>query len=87
MIRLGLLLLILPPLMMLGLYFWELGDVRACQLDGGHWDYVASVCRDSPQEFASWLERAPFFVNGGMMTAVVGLVLCMAGLVQRRKTA
>lgn len=87
MIRLGLLLLILPPLLLLGLYFWELSDVRACQLDGGHWDYVASVCRNSAQDFAPFLERAPFIVNGGMMTSVVGLLLCMAGLAQRRKSA
>lgn len=35
MIRFGLLLLVLPILVLLGVYFWELGDVRACQLDGG----------------------------------------------------
>lgn len=85
MIRLGLLLLILPPLLMLGLYFWELGDVRACQLDGGHWDYVAGVCRESAQEFAPWIERAPFLVNGGLMASVIGLLMCMVGLAQRRK--
>lgn len=34
MIRLGLLLLVLPILVLLGVYFWELGDVRACHLEG-----------------------------------------------------
>jgi len=87
MIRLGLVLLIIPPMLLLGLYFWELADVRDCQLGGGHWDYVASVCRDTAQDFAPWLERAPFIVNGGMMTSVLGLVLCMIGLAQRRQTA
>ncbi|MFC7369160.1 hypothetical protein [Vreelandella zhaodongensis] len=79
MIRLGLLLLVLPVIVLLGVYFWELGDVRACQLDGGHWDYLASVCRDTPQPFVSWLERSPLLVNGGMLLSVVGLVMCMIG--------
>ncbi|WP_434984367.1 hypothetical protein [Vreelandella zhaodongensis] len=79
MIRLGLLLLVLPVIVLLGVYFWELGDVRACQLDGGHWDYLASVCRDTPQPFVSWLERSPLLVNGGMLVSVVGLVMCMIG--------
>ncbi len=79
MIRLGLLLLVLPVLVLLGVYFWELGDVRACQLDGGYWDYLASVCRETPQPFVSWLERSPLLVNGGMLLSVVGLVMCMVG--------
>ncbi|NDL70349.1 hypothetical protein [Vreelandella alkaliphila] len=79
MIRLGLLLLVLPVIVLLSVYFWELGDVRACQLDGGHWDYLASVCRDTPQPFVSWLERSPLLVNGGMLLSVVGLVMCMIG--------
>ncbi len=79
MIRFGLLLLALPILVLLGVYFWELGDVRACQLDGGHWDYLASACSESPQPFVSWLERSPLLVNGGMLVSVVGLVMCMIG--------
>ncbi|WAM52652.1 hypothetical protein [Vreelandella venusta] len=79
MIRLGLLLLVLPILVLLGVYFWELGDVRACQLDGGHWDYLENVCRDTPQPFVSWLERSPLLVNGGMLVSVAGLVMCMIG--------
>ncbi|MDX1354403.1 hypothetical protein ACDI10_03140 [Vreelandella venusta] len=79
MIRLGLLLLVLPILVLLGVYFWELGDVRACQLDGGHWDYLTNMCRDTPQPFVSWLERSPLLVNGGMLVSVAGLVMCMIG--------
>ncbi|MFB9866699.1 hypothetical protein [Vreelandella sulfidaeris] len=84
MIRLGLLLLVLPLCVLIGVYFWELNDVRACQLDGGHWDYVEGVCKESPQLFVSWLERSPLLVNGGMLLSVVGLVMCMVGLYVKR---
>ena len=46
MIRLGLLLLVLPILVLLGVYFWELGDVRACQLEGGYWNYLEGACHN-----------------------------------------
>lgn len=85
MIRLGLLLLVLPILVLMGVYFWELGDVRACQLDGGYWDYLKNACRDTPQPFVSWLERSPLLVNGGMLLSVVGLVMCMIGFYTKRR--
>lgn len=85
MIRLGLLLLILPLVVLMGVYFWELNDVRACQLDDGHWDYLAGVCRDTPQPFVPWIERMPLLVNGGMLVSVLGLVLCMVGFYQKRQ--
>ncbi|MWJ27269.1 hypothetical protein GPM19_03460 [Halomonas sp. ZH2S] len=85
MIRLGLLLLILPIFILLGVYFWELGDVRECQLGGGYWDYVAGVCSDTPQPFVSWLERYPWLVNGGMLLSVVGLGLCMVGFYVKKR--
>ncbi|BBI59587.1 hypothetical protein [Vreelandella sulfidaeris] len=84
MIKLGLLLLVLPLFVLMGVYFWELNGVRACQLDGGYWNYVAHVCRDTPQPFVSWLERSPLLVNGGMLLSVVGLAMCMVGLYVKR---
>jgi hypothetical protein len=86
MLKLGLLLLIVPPLTLMGLYFWELGDVRECTLvEGGYWDYLEGVCRDTPQPFVSWMERQPWLVNGGMLLAVAGVVLCMAGLYVKKR--
>lgn len=79
MLKLGLLLLIVPSLLMMGVYFWELSDVRACTYAGGHWDYLEGVCRDTPQPFVSLLERSPWLVNGGMLLSVIGLALCMVG--------
>lgn len=84
--RVGLLLLVVPILVLLGLYFVELGDIRQCQLvDQGHWDYLAGACRDTPQPFVPWIIRHPWVVNGGLLVSVVGLGLCMLGLYRRRR--
>ncbi|MCE8026406.1 hypothetical protein [Billgrantia aerodenitrificans] len=86
MLRLGLLLLILPILVLMGLYFWELSSVRECTLiQGGYWDYLDGVCRSTPQPFVPWVERQPWLVNGGMLLSVAGVVLCMAGLYVKRR--
>ncbi|QOR40128.1 hypothetical protein HNO52_17585 [Billgrantia diversa] len=86
MLRLGLLLLILPIFVLMGVYFWELNDVRECTLvQGGHWDYLDSVCRETPQPFAPWVERQPWLVNGGMLLSLVGMVMCMVGLYVKRR--
>lgn len=84
-IRVGLALLILPVVVLLGLYFLELGDVRSCMLDGGHWDYLDGVCRDTPQPFVPWLARAPWLVNGGLALSVLGLGMAMVGLYIRKR--
>ncbi|MFP4263475.1 MAG: hypothetical protein ACLFRS_08970, partial [Halomonas sp.] len=85
MLRLGLLLLIVPMLVLMGVYFWEYASVRECTLDGGHWDYLEGVCRDTPQPFVSWLQRSPWLVNGGMLVSLVGLAFCMVGLYTQRR--
>lgn len=85
MLKLGLLLLIAPILVLMGVYFWELSDVRACTLSGGHWNYLEGACRDTPQPFVSWLERHPWLVNGGMLLSLAGMVLCMLGLYVKRR--
>ncbi len=85
MLRLGLLLLIAPILLLMGIYFWEYSSVRECTLSGGHWDYLERVCRDTPQPFVSWLQRYPWLVNGGMLLSVIGVGLCMVGLYVKRR--
>ncbi len=85
MIRIGLLLLILPLFVLMGVYFWELNAVRACQLDGGHWNYLSEICHETPQPFVPWVDRAPLLVNGGMLLSVLGLVVCMIGFYQKRR--
>lgn len=83
--RIGLALLILPIVLLLGLYFMELSDVRACLLDGGHWDYLDGICRDTPQPFVPWLVRSPWLVNGGLLLSVLGLGMTMAGLYIKKR--
>ncbi|MDN3554445.1 hypothetical protein [Halomonas maura] len=86
MLRIGLLLLVLPILVLMGIYFLELGDVRECLLvQQGHWDYLAGTCRETPQPFVPWIERRPWLVNGGMLVSLAGLACCMAGLYLKKR--
>lgn len=86
MLKIGLLLLVAPILVLMGAYFMELGDVRDCLLvQEGHWDYRAGVCRETAQPFVPWVDRHPWLVNGGMLTSVAGVALCMVGLYVKRR--
>ncbi|RTR02004.1 hypothetical protein [Halomonas nitroreducens] len=81
MLKIGLLLLVLPILVLMGVYFMELGDVRECLLvQQGHWDYLTGVCRETPQPFVPWIDRYPWLVNGGILVSLAGLACCMVGL-------
>ncbi|MGO2133012.1 MAG: hypothetical protein ACTH3D_08950 [Halomonas sp.] len=86
MLRLGLVLMIVPIVVLMSLYFIELNGVRDCVLNGqGHWDYVTGLCRDTPQPTVPFIARKPWLVNGSMLVSVLGLVLCMAGLYVKRR--
>lgn len=85
MARWGVLLLVVPICVLMGMYFWELGDVRECQLSGGYWDYLSATCRERPQPFVPFIERHPWLANGGMLLSVVGLALCCLGLYIKRR--
>lgn len=85
MARWGSLLLILPLVVLMGVYFWELGDIRECQLSGGYWDHIAAACREQPQPFLPFIERHSLLVNGGMLLSVVGLVMCIIGFYVKRR--
>ena len=83
--RWGVLLLVLPLVVLMSLYFWELSDIRECQLSGGHWNYLDAACREQPQPFIPFIERYPWLANGGMLLSLVGLVLCAWGFYVRRR--
>ncbi|GAB2792427.1 hypothetical protein GCM10027040_18230 [Halomonas shantousis] len=83
--RLGTALLLFPLLLLLGLYFWELNAVRTCLFEGGQWDYLHGVCVETPQPFSSFFQRHPLLVNAAMLTSALGLVMCMAGFLVRRR--
>lgn len=86
MLRIGLLLLILPIIVLMGLYFVELSNVRDCLLsEHGHWDYLEGLCRDTPQPFVPWIDRSPWLVNGSMLLSLLGLILCTIVLYVKRR--
>lgn len=86
MLRIGLLLLIVPIIVLMGLYFVELGNVRDCMLsEQGHWDYLEGLCRSTPQPFVPWIDRSPWLVNGSMLLSLLGLALCLVGLYVKRR--
>ena len=85
MLRIGLLLLILPGVLLMGGYLYELSQVDACLETGGSWNYLEAFCdRKVQHPFVPFMVRHPLLVNGGMLLSVLGLLLCMAGLYRRR---
>ena len=81
MLKYGLLLLIVPPLLLMGGYLYEQAAVDACVDQGGSWNYLQASC-DLAQShpFVPFLQRHPLLVNGGMLLALVGFFLCLGGL-------
>lgn len=85
MLRVGLLLLIVPPLLVMAGYLMEQASVDACLDRGGVWHYLDSACLQSGKPpFVPYMQRHPLFVNGGMLLAVLGFVFCLSGLYRRR---
>ncbi|WP_027966035.1 hypothetical protein [Halomonas halocynthiae] len=86
MLRIGLVLLVVPIIVLMSLYFIELNGVRDCVLNGqGHWDYLNGVCTATPQPNVPFITRKPWLVNGSLLVSVLGLLLCMAGLYVKRR--
>jgi hypothetical protein len=85
MLKLGLLLLVLPGMLLMGAYLYDLSLVEACLDSGGSWDYIEVRCDTERQHpFVPYMARHPLLVNGGMLLSVLGLLLCIAGLYRRR---
>jgi len=85
MLRLGLVLLILPPLLLMGAYMVELSTVNSCLESGGSWDYAGGHCQSHGEHVAiPYLQRHPLFVNGAMLLALLGLLFCLVGLYRGR---
>lgn len=84
-VPLGLALLVLPLLVLMGVWGAEFVDVSHCIHAGGSYDYIDEVClQEESGRFVSFAERHPLLVNGSLWTACAGLVLCLWGLYQRR---
>lgn len=84
MLRIGLLLLILPAVLLMGIFFYEQMQISDCVADGGHWDYLQAVCDQQPHPFVPLMVRKPGLVNGGMLLSCLGLVMAIMGLYRRR---
>jgi hypothetical protein len=84
-LRVGLLLLILPPLALMTAYMVELSAVDSCLDGGGAWNYSASRCESSGDySVIPYMQRHPLFVNGFMLLSVLGLLFCLVGLYRGR---
>lgn len=85
MLKIGLLLLVVPGVLLMGGYLYDLSQVEACLDSGGSWDYLETRCDSERQhDFVPYMARHPLLVNGGMLLSVLGLLLCIAGLYRRR---
>lgn len=86
MLKIGLPLLILPPLALMAGYLVEHASVQACIDNGGAWNYRLAECGDAASyPFIPYMVRHPLFVNGGMLLAVLGLIFCLFGLYRGRR--
>lgn len=86
MLRLGLLLLILPGVVLMGVFWAELSQVNECLVAGGSYDYVAAACNmNNSHSFVPFAARHPVFVNLTMLASAVGFLCCLIGLYVRAR--
>lgn len=84
-LRIGLLLLVVPGVVLMGVFWSELSTVNECLAAGGSYDYLQEACdMNTKQPFIPFAQRNPLFVNLTMLLSAVGLALCLAGLYVRR---
>jgi len=78
MLKLGVLLLVVPAVVLMGLYMYEQSLVEDCLKAGGSFDYVDQICDlSTTQPFVSLMARQPLLVNGGMLLSSIGLIICL----------
>jgi len=81
MLKLGLLLLILPGVVLMAVFWNELSAVNACLSAGGSFDYINQLCdKQVNQPFIPFAERNPLLVNITMLMSTLGLFICLFGL-------
>lgn len=82
MLRWGMILLFLPCVVLVTLYMLEAQEVARCLDAGGSWDYVKGVCdHETSHEFVTFMTRHGFWVNSGMLVAIVGLMMGTWGMI------
>jgi len=86
MLRLGLILLILPGVVLMGVFWSDLSSVNECLSAGGSFDYMAEVCdMQASHPFIPFAVRNPQFVNLTMLASAAGFCCCLLGLYVRRR--
>lgn len=83
-LRIGLLLLVLPAVVLMGVFFFEQMQISDCLAEGGYWDYLQSACDQQSHPFIPLMARKPLLVNGGMLLSCLGLLITIVGLYRRR---
>lgn len=86
MIRLGLLLLIVPCLLLMGMYLPEQSNVADCIAIGGSFDFQSQHCDTLKiHPSSTFMARHTLLVNGAMLLALLGFIVCLIGLYQPKK--
>lgn len=84
MLRIGLILLILPSIALMVVFYMDQSAVTACLEQGGSYNYDLAECdQEQKHPFKPLMARHPMLINGTMLLSVVGLFMCMKGLLWR----
>lgn len=84
MLRLGLILLIVPAVVLMVVFFVDQSAVTVCLEQGGSYNYRLGECDlQQKHEFIPLITRYPLLINGSMLLSVIGLMMCMKGLLWR----
>ncbi len=86
MIKIGLLLLIAPCLLLMGLYLPEQSNAADCIAVNGSFDYVQQVCdMQNTHSSSTFMARNTALVNSAMLLALLGFIVCVMGLYRPAK--
>ncbi|GLR63322.1 hypothetical protein [Marinospirillum insulare] len=84
-LKLGLGLLILPLMVLMGIWGFEYADVSSCIYEGGSYDYLLGEClMDQQGIFVTFAERHPSLVSTSLWASCAGLVFTIVGLYRGR---
>jgi hypothetical protein len=86
MIRIGLILLVFPCLLLMGLYLPEQSSAADCVANGGSFNYQDGICdTENNHPYSPFMARNTLLVNASMLIALLGCLICIFGLYQPRK--
>ena len=86
MIRIGLLLLVAPCLLLMGLYMPAQSRIADCLVSGGSYDSLQQLCdMNNIHPVQPIMARNSTLVNSAMLLAMLGFLLCIIGLYRPRK--